>query len=498
MRSSIRKVLTPVVGIGLVVAATSGGVLALGTQGASAVVVKPAVTGIVPAITDTTTTQNVSITGSGFTSITDVLLKPVSGSNVDIFATSWVVSPTQIVATVPAPVAGVYTVIATNSAGSNTTSAPYTVVATPTVTSMSPTHGAASGGTTVTIVGTGLAGATVTVGTAAPVAAVVNAGGTSLTFRSPASVAAAGTALPVVVTATSGQMTAVPTWTDDPTITSMSSQVGNITGGNFVEIKGSGFTGAAAGDVVFDGTAATAIKVVSDGDLWAQTAAASAMAANAVVTMASDASATSTASAWTYVSIPTVTGFANGASSRNADTLANPVGASITIDGTGFYNTVAAPLSVYFGTIKATLLSNTATTVTVNVPTQAVSPQIADVTVTNTIASSPINSADKFYYLPTAAPTITSVVGSVSAASGGAVLVTGTNFTGSVCSDVTAGLSGALVPVQSCTVINDTQILAFIVPASGAATGDVWNLQVANTRSTKTPPAVLVGAFTLG
>jgi large repetitive protein len=494
MRSSIRKVLTPVVGLGLVVAATSGGMLALGAQGASAVVVKPAVTGVVPAITDTASTQTVSITGSSFTGMTDVMLTPVSGPSIDLHAAPWVVSPTQIVATIAAPAAGVYTIIVTNSAGANTTSAPFTVVATPTVASMTPTNGPASGGSTVTIVGTGLAGATVKVGTAAAVAAVVNAGGTSLTFRSPASVTAAGTALPVVVTSASGQVTAVATWTDDPTITSMSSQVGNITGGNFVEIKGSGFTGAVAADVVLDGQVASGLKVVNDGDLWAQTGAASAGTGNAIVTMNStDASATTAASAWTYVSIPTVTGFAS-----SGDTVSTAIGANITINGTGFYNTVAAPLSVYFGTTKATFVSQVgSTSVTVKVPAQAVSPQIADVTVTNTIASSPISSADKFYYLPTAAPTISSVVGSVSAASGGAVLITGTNFTGSVCGDVTAGPSGALVAVQSCTVVNDTQILVFIVPASGT-TGDVWNVSVGNTRSTHNTPAVVVGAFTLG
>src|ERR1700722_14979950 len=223
MRSSIRKVLTPVVGLGLVVAATSGGMLALGAQGAPAVVVKPAVTGVVPAITDTASTQTVSITGSSFTGMTDVMLTPATGPSIDLHATPWVVSPTQTIATIAAPAAGVYTIIVTNSAGANTTSAPFTVVATPTVASMTPTNGPASGGSNVTIVGTGLAGATVKVGTAAAVAAVVNAGGTSLTFRSPASVTAAGTALPVVVTSASGQVTAVATWTDDPTITSMSS-----------------------------------------------------------------------------------------------------------------------------------------------------------------------------------------------------------------------------------------------------------------------------------
>lgn len=89
-----------------------------------------------------------------------------------------------IAVTVPAVgSAGARNVTVTTAGGTSTQTATYTYVAAPTATSMSPASGPVSGGTTVTIAGTGLTGATVDIG-GVQVATTSNTG-SSLTFTTP-------------------------------------------------------------------------------------------------------------------------------------------------------------------------------------------------------------------------------------------------------------------------------------------------------------------------
>jgi hypothetical protein len=155
----------------------------------------------------------------------------------------------------------------------------------PTVTSVSPNTGTASGGTSVTITGTNFAtGATVTFGgTAATAVNVVSA--TSITVTTPAHAAGA---VDVVVTNSnnlSGTLANGYTYTPPSTvltITSISPNSGTTSGGTQVTITGTNF--ATGATVSFDGTPATNVNVVSPTSITATTPAHEFGPVNVVVT----------------------------------------------------------------------------------------------------------------------------------------------------------------------------------------------------------------------
>ena len=143
--------------------------------------------------------------------------------------------------------AGVYpvTVTAVDGAGFTGTAAFTWSVVGPVITSLSVSSGPASGGTKVSVLGTGLAGATsVTFGGSPATGVTVNRTGTKLTAVAPAHVA--GT-VDVVVTTVSGPTLAAPvdrfTYTP-PTVISITPATGPPAGGKPVKIRGSALKGA--------------------------------------------------------------------------------------------------------------------------------------------------------------------------------------------------------------------------------------------------------------
>ncbi|OOG77794.1 cell shape-determining protein, partial [Sinorhizobium sp. A49] len=120
----------------------------------------------------------------------------------------------------------------------------FTYVAAPTVTSISPTAGPTTGGMTVTITGTGFAGATaVTFGATAATGYTVNSN-TQITATAPAG--SAGTVDIRVTTAGGTSSTSAAdqfTYVAAPTVTSISPTAGPTTGGMTVTITGTGFAG---------------------------------------------------------------------------------------------------------------------------------------------------------------------------------------------------------------------------------------------------------------
>jgi hypothetical protein len=177
--------------------------------------------------------------------------------------------------------------------------------AAPVVTGISPTSGPASGGTVVTITGTGFTSATaVDFGTTAATGLnVVNA--TTITVESPAGT---GT-VDVTVMTPSGTSPTSPadeftyTAVAVPTVTGISPNSGPAAGGTVVTITGSGFTGATSVD--FGTTPASGITVVSATTITADSPAGTGVA-NVTVTTPGGTSATSTADQFTYVAAPTV------------------------------------------------------------------------------------------------------------------------------------------------------------------------------------------------
>src|SRR4029077_20107413 len=143
--------------------------------------------GVGSAPTVTSVTPNNGATGGG-TGVTIGGTGFVSGATVTFggtAATSVVVAKgTQITATAPAHAAGSVNVVVTNpdtQSGSLTNGFTYTSPSAPTVTSVSPNTGPATGGTSVTITGTNfVSGATVTLG-GTPATSVVVASSTQIT-----------------------------------------------------------------------------------------------------------------------------------------------------------------------------------------------------------------------------------------------------------------------------------------------------------------------------
>ena len=138
-----------------------------------------------------------------------------------------------------------------SSNGGNTSTASLTVLAAPTVTSVSPSSGPTAGGTSVTINGTNLTGATsVTFGGTAATSFTVNTA-IRITATTPAS--AAGSAS-VIVTTPGGSNAAntLYTYIPGPTVTAVSPSSGPTAGGTSVTITGTTFTGATS--VTFGGS----------------------------------------------------------------------------------------------------------------------------------------------------------------------------------------------------------------------------------------------------
>ncbi len=204
-------------------------------------VTDPAIVSFTPTIAVTGTT--VTINGANFTGATAVSFGGVP-------ATSFtVVSPTSITAVVGAGASG--NVSVTTPKGTATL-AGFTYTVPPTVTSFTPSS--AGTGTTVTITGTDLTGAT-----------AVHFGGvpaTSFTVVSPTSITAvvgSGASGDVAVTTAGGQGTLGGFHYSGPSITSFTPTSG--TAGATITITGTNFTGASA--VLFGGVAATSFTVLS-------------------------------------------------------------------------------------------------------------------------------------------------------------------------------------------------------------------------------------------
>jgi photosystem II stability/assembly factor-like uncharacterized protein len=210
-----------------------------------------------------------------------------------------------ITGTTPSHAAGVVDVLVTNVDGqAGTLAGGYTYMPPPTVTGISPSAGPVSGGTPVTITGTGFeTGAIATIGCAAATqVAVVSA--TSITAVTPA--CQAGTAAVTVYNpdGSSGTRFSSFTFGTAPRADTIRPNIGSIAGGTVVTISGVNFQNGAT--VTLGGAPATDVTVLGSTAIRATT---SAHAAGSVfvVVVNPDAQNWSMSFAFTYLAPPAFT-----------------------------------------------------------------------------------------------------------------------------------------------------------------------------------------------
>ncbi len=250
----------------------------------------------------------VLVTGTAFGTTGSISAVTVGGVNATAFSQ---ISGLKVTATIPpahAPTAVVDVRVTSTGGTTAITSADqytYTWSATPIVSSISPAAGPIAGGTTVTITGKDIAGASAVSFGSTAATSVTTATSTTLT-----AVAPAGAAGPVDVTVTTpGGTTAVTPSADTysyvttPTVTSISSTStpagGPTGGGTQVMINGTGFANVTG--VSFGSTAATSYSVNSVGSISA-VAPAGTGTVDVTVTTALGTTATSAADQFAYSS----------------------------------------------------------------------------------------------------------------------------------------------------------------------------------------------------
>jgi uncharacterized protein YhjY with autotransporter beta-barrel domain len=403
----------------------------------------PTVTGINPASGTTAGGTAVTITGTNFTGATAVTIGGAAATGVSV------VDANTITATLPAGSAGTADVAVTGPDGTGTGSGLFTYVPPPAVTSVSPGSGPTTGGTTVTITGTGFTGTTgVTIG-GAPATSVTVSSDTSITVVTPSGTAGAQD---VVVSRANGSGTGsgLFTYVAAPAVSAVSPASGAAAGGTSVVITGSNFTGASA--VNFGANAATSYTVDTPTQITAIAPAGAVGIVDITVTTVGGTSATGASDGFTYVAAPIVTGVSPGSGPAMG-------GTSVTITGSNFTGASA----VNFG-------ANAATAYTVDTPTQitATAPAgagVVDIRVTTVGGTSATGASDGFTYV--AEPIVTSVSpGSGPATGGTSITITGSNFTGATAVSI-GGAAASSYSVDSATRITAT------TPAGSAGAADV-------------------------
>jgi len=412
-------------GTGVVNVTVTSPIATSATSAADLFTYGPLVSSISPTSGPATGGTLVTITGLEFTGATAVDFGPTPAESFTV------VSSTSITAVSPAGTGTVDVTVTALGATSPTSTADLFTYA-PTVTGISPTQGAAGGGTFVTITGTGFAGATaVDFGTTAAAFEIESA--TLILAESPA-----GTGVvDVTVTTPAGTSATSPadqfTYLGATTVSAISPNFGPAAGGTLVTITGTGFTGATA--VIF-GTTAAAFEIESATSILARSPAGTGVV-DVTVTTLSGMSATSPADQFTYVPAPTVSGL-----SRRSGSLVG--GTMVTITGMGF----TGALAVDFGTTPATGFTfGSDTSIT------AVSPLLlpggpinVNVTVTTPGGTSAISLADLFFYSApgVAVPVVSSISPKFGPTTGGTlVTITGTGFNQNVPTGVFFGPTAA-------------------------------------------------------
>jgi Hypothetical glycosyl hydrolase family 15/IPT/TIG domain len=352
----------------LTIPALTGQICSYGSGGTP-----PTVTSLTPTGGSPTGGTSVQITGTGFTAGSAVNFGGTAASNVVV------TSPTKITVTSPAGFGTVDVTVTTAAGTSPTSSADQFTYAAPAVTGIAPSEGGTSGGTAVTITGTGFTGASaVNFGPNAATSVTV-VSDTQITASSPA-----GSGVVDVRVTTPGGTSAVVAgdrFTYVPAVSSVSPAFGPAAGATSVTITGIGFTSVTA--VTFGTTAAASFTINSNTNITAVSPAGSGVV-EVTVLAPGGTSASTTSDQFTYG--PVVTSL-----SQAAGSIAG--GTPVTITGSGFTGATAVDFGAN-AAVPFTIVSDTQITVT-SPPGSA---GTVDITVTTPAGTSPTGSADQFTY----------------------------------------------------------------------------------------------------
>jgi hypothetical protein len=242
----------------------------------------------------------ITITGSGFTGTTSVKFGTLTALQFTV------VSNVQIRAVAPPHAAGPVRISVTTPGGTSasTPSDIYNYVyPVPAVSGVSPKSGPASGGTLVTVTGSGFTGVSaVWFGTTKVTTTITlvssRAGNSVLTVKSPAGVSGTTVDIKVVTPGGTSSAVAVDHFTYGPVITSLSRSTGPVAGGTKVTITGHGFT--TVQHVKFGTATAKSFTVNSSSQIVATTAAHAAGQVRVSVTTAAGLTPATTADLYTF------------------------------------------------------------------------------------------------------------------------------------------------------------------------------------------------------
>jgi hypothetical protein len=340
----------------------------------------PTVTAISPSAGPSGGGKLVTVTGEGFVAGASVAFGGLAATGVTVL------SPTSLTATAPpGPTGAVDVKVTTPKGTSGTSMADLYAYGAPTVTAVAPDTGPVTGGSDVTVTGSGFVpGVVVSFGSAPATGVTPNATGTSLQAIAPAE--AAGS---VDVTVTDAAGTSTRSIHDlyangAPVVTSVAPGAGPPAGGNDVIVAGSGFVPGMA--VYFGAQKSSSVTVLPGGmGFYALAPAGTAGSVDITARTLQGTSVTSFEDAYFYGG-PAVTGISPATGSKAGGTV-------VTITGTGF-----VPGSIVtFGLQRATSATVTSST-SITAVAPAAGPGAIPVRVSTPVGLSPVTLADSFVY----------------------------------------------------------------------------------------------------
>ena len=456
----------------------------LAAQAAQMLATPPQVTGLSTHAGSTLGGNPITITGSGFNSVSAVMFDTT-------LVTSYTVnSSSSITVTTPAHAAGtvdvtVVTMLGSSSRSPNDQFTFQVPTGLPTITGVSPGTATLSGGTPITITGSNFTNVTSVLVGNTPALNVSVTSPTTISAIAPSQSTAGQVDVRVITTAGTSSTSAADTliYTTPvlpPAVTGLSVSSGSTAGGNSVTLIGTNFANVSS--IHVGSTLVSTYTVNSTSSLTlVMPAAVSAGAVDVTVTNSAGTSGLSPADQYTYVSpAPVVSGLSVTSGYSTG-------GTPVTITGLN----LAGATAVWFGSLAATSFRlNSPTSITAISPAAPVG--TVEITVQTPNGISATSAADRFTYL-TPPPTVTGLSVNSGLITGGATVV----ISGTQLPTATGVLFGTL-PAASYT-INSNGTITAVSPAAGLGPVDIQVVSSTGTSAVTAadrflyvnPPAIL-------